>query len=47
MQSPIYQYLVNLAVSLAIKGDPDVFMNIPVREHRALNHQIFRCGEVN
>jgi len=21
-------------------------MNVPVREHRALNNQIFRCGKV-
>jgi len=37
---PIYQYVVNLVVSLTIKGGPGVFMNVPVREHRALNHQI-------
>ena len=43
---PIYQYVVNLVVSLTIRGGPGVFMNVPVREHRALNHQIFRCGKV-
>jgi hypothetical protein len=43
--SPIYQYVVNLVVSLTIRGGSGVFMNVPVREHRALN-QIFRCGEV-
>jgi len=39
--SPIYQYVVNLVVSIAIRGGPHVFMNVPVREHRALNNQIF------
>jgi len=43
---PIYQYVVNLVVSLTIGGDPGVFMNVPVREHRVLNNQIFRCGKV-
>ena len=43
---PIYQYVVNLVVSLTIRGGPGVFMNVPVREHRALNNQIFRCGKV-
>ena len=47
MPSPIYQYVVNLVVSLAIRRGPGVFVNVPVREHRALKHQIFRCSEVN
>jgi len=34
-------------VGLTIRGGPGVFVNVPVREHRALNHQIFGCGEVN
>ena len=38
---PSYQYVVNLVVCLTIRGGPGVFMNVPVREHRALNHQIF------
>jgi len=46
LPSPIYQYVVNLVVSLTIRGGPVVFMNVPVKEHRALNHQIFRCGKV-
>ena len=29
--SPTYQYVVNLVVSLAIRGGPGVFMNVPVR----------------
>jgi hypothetical protein len=33
--------VVNLVVSLAIRGGPGVFMNVPAREHRALNNQIF------
>ena len=40
MSSPIHQYVVNLVVSLTIRGGPGVFMNVPVREHRALNNQI-------
>jgi len=31
---------LNLVVCLTIRGGPGVFMNVPVREHRALNHQI-------
>ena len=42
---PIYQYVVKLVVSLTIRGGPGVFMNVLVREHRALN-QIFRYGKV-
>ena len=40
MPSPTYQYVVNLVVSLTIRGGPGVFMNVPVREHPTLNHQI-------
>jgi len=39
MPSPIYQYVVNLVVCLTIRGGPGVFVNVPVREHRALDHQ--------
>jgi len=46
MPSPTYQYVVNLVVTLTIRGGPGVFMNVPVREYRALNHQIFLCGQV-
>jgi len=38
--------MVNLVVSLTIRGGPGVFMNVPVRVHRAFNHQILWCGEV-
>ena len=31
----------NLAVSLPIRRDPGVFMNVLEREHGALNNQIF------
>jgi len=41
MPSPIYQYVINLVVSLTIRGGPGVFVNVPVREHRALNHTLF------
>ena len=44
--SPVYQYVVNLVVSLTTGGGPGVFMNVLVREHRALNNQIFLCVEV-
>jgi hypothetical protein len=41
MPFPIYQYVINLVVSLPIRGGPGVFMNASVGEHRALNCQIF------
>ena len=47
MPPPMYQYVVNLVVSLTIRGGPGVYVNVPVRENHALNHQIFQCGEVN
>jgi len=46
MPSPIYQYVVNLVVSLTIRGGPGVFVNVPVREHRALNQTIIIIIEV-
>ena len=36
--SPIYQYVINLAVSLPIRRGPGVLMNVSVWEHRALNN---------
>jgi len=38
MSSPVYQYVINLVVSLPIRRGPGVFMNVLVREHRALNN---------
>jgi hypothetical protein len=38
MPSPIYQYVIDLIVSLPIRRGPGVFMNVSVREHRALNN---------
>jgi hypothetical protein len=39
MPAPVYQYMINLVVSLPIR-------NISVREHGALNNWIFSCGKV-
>ena len=41
MPSPIYQYMVNLAVSLPTRGGPGFLMNVSVREHCALNSKTF------
>jgi len=41
MPSPIYQYVINLVVSFPIKRGPSVLTNVSVREHCALNNQIF------
>jgi hypothetical protein len=41
MPSLIYQYVKNLVVSLLTRTGRGVFMNVSVREHRALNNQIF------
>jgi len=35
MSSPIYQYMINLNVSLPFSGGPGVLANVSVREHRA------------
>jgi hypothetical protein len=37
MYSPIYQYVIDPVVSLPIRRLAGVFMNVLVREHRALN----------
>jgi len=34
MPSPIYQYVVNLVMSLPIRRSPCALMNVSVREHR-------------
>ena len=41
MSPAIYQYVVNLFVSLPIRRGPGVLMNVSVQEHHALNNQIF------
>jgi len=46
MPSPIYQFVINLVLSLPIKRSPAVLVNVSVREHRALNNLIFLCGKV-
>jgi hypothetical protein len=38
MPSPIYQYVIDLIVSLPIRRGPGVFMNVSVRKHSALNN---------
>jgi hypothetical protein len=35
MPSPIYQYAINLVMSLPIRRGPGVLMNVSVREHCA------------
>jgi len=41
MPSSVYQYVIDLVVSLPIRRGPDVLMNVLVGEHRALNYYIF------
>jgi len=41
MPSPIYQYVINLVVSLPIRRGPGLLVNFSVREQRALSKQIF------
>jgi len=36
--SQMYQSLISVIVSLPIRRDPGAFMNVLVREHRALNN---------
>jgi len=43
MSSPI-SYVIDPAVSLPIRRLAGVFINVPVREHRALNNQIFHVA---
>jgi len=38
MPSPVYQYVIDLVVSLPIRRGPGVLMGVSVREHRALNY---------
>jgi len=44
MSSPINQYVINPVVSPPIKRFAGVFMNVPEREYRALNNQIFHVA---
>ena len=41
MPSPVYQYMMNLVVSLPVRRGPSVLVNVSLREHLALNNQIF------
>jgi hypothetical protein len=41
MPYPIYQYVINLILSLPIGTGPGVFMNVSVGEHPNLNNFIF------
>ena len=36
--SPVYQYVINLVVSLPIRRSPGVSVNVLVQEHHALNN---------
>ena len=38
--------MINLVVSLPIKRSPVVLKNVLLREHCALNSQIFLCSKV-
>jgi len=46
MSSPLYQYLINLVVTLPIRRGPLVFKNVLKQELCALNNEIFWCGKV-
>ena len=46
MPSPVYQYVINLAVSLPIRRGPGILMNVSVWEYYALNNQIFDAAKV-
>jgi len=41
MPSPVYQYVIDLVVSLPIRRGPGVLMNVSVGERRAINYYIF------
>jgi hypothetical protein len=47
MPSPVYQYVVSLAVSLPNRRGPGVFINVLVREHHALNKYVFDVAKFN
>jgi len=38
MPSPVNRYVINLVVSLPIKRDPGIFMDVLVQEHLAFNN---------
>jgi len=46
MSSPLYQYVINLAVSLPIKRSPGVIMNVSVFEFCALEKGILLRANV-
>ena len=41
MPSPVYQYVINLVVSIPVRRGPGVLMKVSVREHPALKNWIF------
>jgi hypothetical protein len=41
----IYQYVINLFLSLPVRRSPDLLMNVSVQEHFVLSNQKF-CGKV-
>jgi hypothetical protein len=46
MPSSMYQYVVDLVMSLPNKMGPDVLMNVSVLEHSAVNNKTFGYGKV-
>jgi hypothetical protein len=44
MSSLIYQYAIDLVVTLPIRTVAGEFMNVPVGKHRALYNQIFHVA---
>jgi hypothetical protein len=44
--SPVYQYVINLIVSLPIRRGPGTFVNVSVRKHCTFSNKIFGCGKV-
>jgi len=46
MPSPVYQYVINLVVSLPIRRGPGVLVTVSVQEHRNLKNQIILCRKI-
>jgi len=47
MPSPVYQYMINMIVSLPIQRGLGVFMIVSVLEHHTLRKQIFWYHKVD
>ena len=46
MPCSVYQYVINLSVSLPIRRGPGVFMNFSIYEYCVLRSYIFSCGKL-